>query len=120
MVLTSGDARLKATIIARAQRLPEALGAPLLARLACWDATEAIRALDCVRVPLLAIQTTLIDSQNRRVPLAAGETSAWLDLLRERVPKVRVAILPGQGHFPQLECPEAVNALLTEFVADLR
>jgi pimeloyl-ACP methyl ester carboxylesterase len=49
--------------------------------------------------------------------MRAGETSTWLDLLRQHVRGVRIEILPGLGHFPQIEAPDRVNALLETLTA---
>ena len=100
------------SIIERAKRLPAEVGAALFPTLARWDAGQIVAALGAVRVPLLAIQSTSMSPERKRSPMRAGQTSPWLDLLRERVPGVRIEILPGLGHFPQIEAAERVNALL--------
>jgi pimeloyl-ACP methyl ester carboxylesterase len=53
------------------------------------------------------------------VPLKAGETTPWLDLVRRRVPYARIEVIPGVSHFPQIDVPERVNALLADFVGSL-
>jgi pimeloyl-ACP methyl ester carboxylesterase len=100
------------SIIERAKRLPAEVGAALFPSMARWDAGQIDAALAAVRVPLLAIQSTSMSPERKRSPMRAGQTSPWLDLLRERVPGVRIEILPGLGHFPQIEAAERVNALL--------
>ena len=66
MFLPSSDPQLKAAVIARALRLPPSIGAPLLSSIAGWDAAELRGALDSVRVPLLAIQATTLNSERAR------------------------------------------------------
>jgi pimeloyl-ACP methyl ester carboxylesterase len=105
------------SILERAKRLPAEVGAALFPSLARWDAGQMVTALGAVRVPLLAIQSTSMSPERKRGPMRAGETSPWLDLLRERVPGVRIEILPGLGHFPQIEAAERVNALLASLAA---
>ena len=102
------------SIIERAKRLPAEVGATLFPALARWDAGKMVTALAAVRRPLLAIQSTKMSPERKRSPMRAGETSPYLDLLREHVPGVRTEVLPGLGHFPQIEAPEKVNALLSE------
>lgn len=114
MFVASSNPSLRTAIIERALQMPEEIGAPLLARLAGWDAAEAPDALASVRVPLLAIQTTFVNSERVRVPLTAGQTSHWLELVR---PYARVEILPELGHFPHIEQPAEINALLSGFLA---
>jgi pimeloyl-ACP methyl ester carboxylesterase len=105
-------------IVARALRRPEAIGASLWPRMARWDAAEGDAALRAVRCPLMAIQSTTRDPLTlKRAALKDGETSPWLDLVRKHVPNARIEVLPGIGHFTQLEAPDAVNRLIRQFVA---
>jgi len=107
---------LSATVVARALRLPEAVGAALHPRVARWDAAHMARALAAVSVPLLVIQSTRMLPGDRRVALKAGDSSSWLDLVRQNAPRARVEIVPGVGHFPQLEATGKVAELLSEFI----
>jgi len=114
MFLTSTPASER--LVARAVRQGAEIGAALWPRSVRWDAGTLEAALAAVRAPVLAIQTTTRDPQSgKRGPLKAGQTTPWLDLLRTRIPTCRVEILPGLGHFPQLEAPERVNRLIEEF-----
>lgn len=106
----------RAQLVQRAMRFPEDIGRSLLPRMARWDAERLESALEAVRTPLLAIQSTRMDAARRRVAMARDETTPWLELVRARVPHARIEILPGVGHFSQLEAPEAVNPWLAEFV----
>ena len=103
-------------LVARAVRQSAEIGAALWPRSVRWDAATLETALAAVRAPVLVIQTTTRDPQSgKRGPLKAGQTTPWLDLLRTKVPACRIEILPGLGHFPQLEAPERVNRLIEEF-----
>ena len=103
-------------LVQRAVGQSAEIGAALWPRSARWDAGTLEPALAAVRAPMLVIQTTTRDPQTgKRGPLKAGQTTPWLDLLRERIPGARIEVLPGLGHFPQLEAPERVNRLLAKF-----
>jgi pimeloyl-ACP methyl ester carboxylesterase len=78
-------------------------------------------ALASVRVPLLAIQSTVRDPVTlKRKSLEANESSGWLDLLRERVKDARIEVIPGVGHFTMLDAPQRVNELISGFAAACR
>jgi pimeloyl-ACP methyl ester carboxylesterase len=102
-------------LVARAVRQSAEIGAALWPRLARWDAALLETALASVRAPVLVIQTTARNAQGQRSQLQAGQSSPWLDLLKEKLKDVTVEVLPGLGHFPQLEAPERVNRLIAEF-----
>ena len=120
MFVASSDPKLKAEIVERALQLPSGIGTALMPRMRGWDARYMEQTLAAVRAPMLVIQSTTINAERVRVPLAAGQTSAWLDLVRQRAPAARIEIVPGVGHFPQLEAPEQVNALIAGFISALR
>ncbi|MEO3756831.1 alpha/beta hydrolase [Mycobacterium sp. B14F4] len=117
MFVSSSDPALAEAIIHRALDFPAAIGRNLLTNLAGWDAAEVESALDSVRVPLLAIQSTTLDAARERVSLKPGQNSAWIDLVLAHVPRATVVTLPGAGHFPQIELADEVNALIADFCA---
>lgn len=104
-------------IVRRAVKQSGEFGTDLWSRMARWDAGSMDAALDAVRAPLLAIQTTTRDANLRRSPLKAGQTSPWLDYLTTK--QARIAVIPDTGHFPQIETPTEVNRLIAAFVAKL-
>lgn len=102
-------------LVQRAVRQSAEIGTALWPRLARWDAATLEPALAAVRAPVLVIQSTTRSVAGQRRPLEAGETSPWLELLKTKLQNPRIEILPGRGHFPQLEAPERVNRLIAEF-----
>jgi pimeloyl-ACP methyl ester carboxylesterase len=113
------ESAVSRALIARAKALPADVGRGLYESLATWDVEHARTALAAVRVPLLAIQSTTVNAGMRRLPLKAGETTPWLDLVRDSVPGARIEVMVDAGHFPQIELPEGVNRLLAGFLAGL-
>ncbi|KUI45550.1 alpha/beta hydrolase [Mycobacterium sp. GA-1199] len=115
MFVPSSDPVLANRIVDRGLGFPAPFGRKLLTSLAGWDAGEVESALDSVRVPLLAIQCTTLDAARERVSLDTGQTSAWIDLVLAHVPRATAVVLPGAGHFPQIEQAEEITALIADF-----
>lgn len=92
----------------------------LMADMTRWDAADAADALHAARMPMLAIQSTYKEPGIARRPIEAGETSPWLQLVGERTAgRAEIVRLAGLGHFPQVEKPELVNALIEVFTEQL-
>jgi pimeloyl-ACP methyl ester carboxylesterase len=51
--------------------------------------------------------------------MTAGQTTPYLDMLRARIPSVRIEIIEDTGHFPQIDEPGQTNALLDDFITAL-
>jgi pimeloyl-ACP methyl ester carboxylesterase len=101
-------------IVARGTLLPPDAGTALWCSLVRWDAEHMDAALTGVRAPLMVIQSTYLDPSRQRRSLQPGQSTPWLDLVRARVPTARIEIVPGVGHFTQLEAPAKVNRLLAQ------
>ena len=86
MFFPSSNPALARSIVERALRFPTGLGRTLMTDLAGWDAREMESALDSVDVPVLAIQSTTLDTARRRVSLEPGLNSPWLELVSAHVP----------------------------------
>jgi pimeloyl-ACP methyl ester carboxylesterase len=102
-------------LVQRAVRQSADVGSALWPRSARWDAGLLEPAVDAVHVPVLAIQTTTRNALGERGPMQPGQSSPWLDLLKARIADCKIEVLPGLGHFPQIEAPERVNRLIAEF-----
>lgn len=120
MFVASSDAGIRQRIVARACALPSAVAGTLYPELARWDAAHADAALESLAAPLLVLQSTYINERRERRSLEAGDTTPWLDLIRERVPRARIEVLPGIGHFSMLEAPDSVNGHIRAFIDGLR
>lgn len=103
----------------RALAMDPVLTPGLLADLAAWDAAHLERSVRSAAVPLMAIQSTSVDAQRRRVILEPGQDADFTALLRRWSPAARIELLPGLGHFTMNEDPVAVNALIASFIESL-
>ncbi|MDQ1305518.1 MAG: hypothetical protein QG671_1349 [Actinomycetota bacterium] len=120
MFTPASDPDVKDAIIERALRMPTPVGRALFPRLARWDAGTMDAALAGVSVPLMVLQSTAMNADRVRVSLRPGQSSPWLELIGTQIPRARIEVLPGAGHFPHVEQPDDVAALIGDFVASLR
>ena len=109
MFTAASDAQTRDAVIARAGRLPQAVGFELMPQMVCWDTDVAERALRSVTVPLKVLQSTHLNENRDRVSLQRGETTPWLELVRALVPHAQIEIVPGIGHFTMIEAADDVN-----------
>lgn len=119
MFTPKSDPATVAAVAARAARLPRAIGEKMLTDMQRYDVTRFASALADLRVPVMALQTTTSNERRERQPLSLGQTTPYLDMLRARIPNVRVDIIPDTGHFPQLDEAARTNALIDSFLAAL-
>jgi pimeloyl-ACP methyl ester carboxylesterase len=105
-------------IVERAVHSSAEFGPRLWPRITRWDAGQMDAAFAALHAPVLAIQSTTRNAQLQRAPLKPGDSSPWIDYLRQR--GARVEIVPDTGHFTQLEAPEVVNRLIADFLRDLQ
>lgn len=115
MFLKESD--LSRDIVARAGRMPAEIGSALWPRMARWDAMYLDQVLAGLKAPLLAIQSTYLNPERKRLPLEKGQSSPWLDLLKAQKKGFKIEVVPGVGHFTQLEAGEQVNRLISGFAA---
>ena len=109
MFTAASDAKTRDAIIARARRLPRAVGFELVPQMIAWDSEVAERALTSANMPMTVLQSTRLDENRNRVPLQPGETTPWLELVKELAPHAQIEIVAGVGHFSMMEAPEDVN-----------
>jgi pimeloyl-ACP methyl ester carboxylesterase len=109
-----------AAMLERAAALPRLIGEKMLTDLLRYDVGRLTTSLTDLRVPVMAIQTTYSNEKRERCSMAKGQTTPYLNMLRTRIPSVRIEIIPDTGHFPQIDDPARVNALLDDFITKAR
>jgi pimeloyl-ACP methyl ester carboxylesterase len=106
----------KNRIIERAASLNPQFGTALRVNLAGWSAVKMETALSALNIPLLFIQSTNMNANNERYSLTHGEKTPSIEFVRRLVPKARIEVIPGHGHFVMLEAPDRTNELIASFV----
>jgi pimeloyl-ACP methyl ester carboxylesterase len=119
MFTPSSNPNVVAAVARRALALPEDVGRALLLSLVRYDVETLDRALERLDRPLLVLQTTFVNDQRERRPMAAGQTTPYLQYIGSKVAGARIEVLPGIGHFPQLDAPAETNRVLASFLAAL-
>ena len=119
MFTARSDPDTVAAVIARALAVPEDVGRALLLSLVRYDVDKLGGVLERAAKPLLVLQTTFVDQNRKRASMSPGQTTSYLDLIRAKVPGARIEVLPGLGHFPQLDAPARTNRAIERFIASL-
>jgi pimeloyl-ACP methyl ester carboxylesterase len=119
MFHAKADRAVVAAVAARVQRLPREVGEKMMLDLQRYDKWRLTASYGCLRVPVMAIQTTYTNEKRERKSLQAGQTTPYLEMLRGAVPSARIEVIGKTGHFPQLEEPARTNALLDSFLASV-
>lgn len=119
MFHVKADKDIAAAVAARVQRLPREVGEKMMLDMQRYDTWRLTASYGCLRVPVMAIQTTYTNERRERKSLQAGQTTPYLEMLRTAIAAVRVEVIEDTGHFPQLEAPSRTNALLDSYLASV-
>jgi pimeloyl-ACP methyl ester carboxylesterase len=119
MFTARSDPTVAAAVVKRAFGLPRPIGIRMMTDMLRYDVTRLTASLACVRVPIMALQTTFSNEKRQRTTMRKGQTTPYLEMLRATVPSVRVEIIEDTGHFPQLDESAQTNALIDAFLASL-
>lgn len=119
MLQLSNNAALRSYVLPRLAKVDANFGEQLALSITRWDAEEIERVLATVNVPVLLLQSTHIDATMQWKSMETGTTNAWTDLVTQSVRAAKVSIVPGIGHFLQIEAPDQVNREISRFAAEL-
>jgi pimeloyl-ACP methyl ester carboxylesterase len=108
-----------AAVVKRAVALPRPIGMKMMTDMFRYDVGRLTGSLACVRVPVMAIQTTSRNEKRERTTMRKGQTSPYLAMLGANLQSVQVEIIEDTGHFPQLDESGQTNALIDSFLASL-
>jgi pimeloyl-ACP methyl ester carboxylesterase len=117
MFTPASNSVAKEAVMHRAAALPERVGRALLLSMVRFDQDALAAALRGLQRPLLVLQTTFLNAQRLRTSMSAGQTTPWLQFVRANAPGALIQVLPGVGHFPQIDAPAETNQILASFIA---
>jgi pimeloyl-ACP methyl ester carboxylesterase len=116
MFVRESDPNLRQRVLDRVTKIDAKFAEALLRDAVRWGAYEAPQILADVRVPVLLLQSTARDENNNWRALKPGMTTPWTELVTQSVMDVELCIVPGVGHFLQIEAPGTVNEEIALFV----
>lgn len=106
-------------IIERALRMPADLAESLYARMTAWDGERLEPALSALRVPLLLLQSSMVQPDGLRRALQPEDVVPWIELVRARAHSVAFEIIADAGHFTMIDAADAVNRRIAVFAEQL-
>jgi len=119
MFTAKSDPAVAAAVSARAARLPRDVGERLMLAMLRYDVDQLSDSLVSLRIPTLVVQTTYSNERRERRSMRQGQDTPYLQFVRDRMPHARIEIIEDTGHFPQLDEPTRLNALLDGFLASV-
>ena len=87
--------------------------------MAVWDRDNFVEAVDRLACPVTILQSTSLDKLEVRRSVTIHPSSLWLDVLRARLSRVEIILIPNTGHFVMLEQPQLIADWLKKYM-DLR
>ncbi|MDH5531817.1 MAG: alpha/beta hydrolase, partial [Paracoccaceae bacterium] len=114
MMVDSLDRDQKRDIVNRAAQYPIDVLMAYYHAMAAWDRGNFIAAVNRLTCPVTILQSTSLDKHEVRRPVTSHPSSLWLDVLRARLPRAVIKLVPNTGHFMMLERPQ----LIADWVVD--
>jgi pimeloyl-ACP methyl ester carboxylesterase len=119
MFTTKSKPAVITAVVERAGHPPRAIGEKVLLDAVRYDTGRLATSLGNLHVPVMAVQTTYSNERRERRSMSVGQSTPYLEMLRGRIPSVRIEIVEDTGHFPQIDEHVQTNALADSFIARL-
>src|SRR5262249_21619323 len=119
MFVESSDSKLRDRLVARAQKVDRKVREELFVGGIRWGVTNREDARKEIKGPDVALQSTFINSELKRMPMQAGMTTPWMDAIASLVAKSQAKIITGSGHFTMIEAAQAVTQDIQTFAVTL-
>jgi len=116
MVSTLTKPYIAERIIKNASSMSKELGTGLAPNMIKWDAGKFDTIISKINIPVLLIQSTYISPDRKRTMLKEGDSSPYIEKFTSIVENLQVNIISQSGHFPMMEKPDEVNAVIENFI----
>ena len=70
-----------------------------------YDGSRLASSIADLRIPVMVIQTTYSNEKRERRSMTKGQTTPYLEMVRNGIPSVRIEIISDTGHFPRSTKP---------------
>ena len=109
----------KNRIIKRAINIPEKYSLPLR-RNAMWYDSHCVQDnLKNLRLPILVIQSTKIDTENKRKTIKKIDDISYVNFIKKFSTNNEVFLLENTGHYISIEKPQIVNKIILDWLIKL-
>jgi pimeloyl-ACP methyl ester carboxylesterase len=120
MFTEKSNPALRRRALDQAKGMDDAFGRAIWIDTLKWEGRELAQTIAGIKVPVLVLQSTAFtEVEFGRRSLEPGMTTPWMEYVAERVPDTHLRVIPGVGHFPHFEAPEAVAQALRDFLVNL-
>jgi pimeloyl-ACP methyl ester carboxylesterase len=118
MFVATSDPKLVARSMERVEAVDEDYATGTFANFLGWDMEKHPAVLGSIRVPLMVIQSTYLDPEFKRRSITDPNDSPYIGFALRHAPHAEINIVTGVGHYPHLEKPADVNAMIGRFVTE--
>lgn len=109
MMVENLETDLKLSMVKRLANYPIQVLLDYYYAMAKWDRDQFLPAINKIECPVTIMQATTLDSSEKRHSVISNPSSRWIDGFSTYIPKSKIVLLPGTGHFVMLEHPKAIS-----------
>ena len=105
MFTTKSAAAVVASVVDRAASLPRSIGEKLLMDMVRYDGSRLASSIADLRIPVMVIQTTYSNKKRERRSMTKGQTSPYLEMVRNGIHRSELRSSPILGTSPRSTKP---------------
>ena len=107
-------------IIKRAINIPEKYSLPLRRNAMWYDSHCVQNNLKKLRLPILVIQSTKIDTENKRKTIKKSDDISYVNFIKKFSTNNEVFLLENTGHYISIEKPQIINKIILDWLIKLK